>query len=103
VVGVLHELVTALNRVADLGKLDDPASVEKTARADFLDGAEVVKGIADVLGLTFAAEEKISAAATPRDRPHATAHRPANTLRATAKGIADKADPIKKSCSTRLT
>src|SRR5207248_583969 len=49
-VGVLFELVTALNRVADLGKLEDPAAAEPLSRNDFLDGAAVVKEIADVLG-----------------------------------------------------
>ena len=36
-VGVLFELVTALNRVADQGKLEDPAAAEPRIRTDFLD------------------------------------------------------------------
>jgi cysteinyl-tRNA synthetase len=96
-VGVLFELVTALNRVADLGKLEDPAEADPASRADFRDGAAVVKEIADVLGLTFAAEEK---ALGGSDMLVAGLMQLLidlrNNLRTTAKGIADKADPTKK-------
>jgi len=53
-VGVLFELVTALNKLADEGKLEDPAAANRTAKSDFADGAVLVKEFADVLGLTFA-------------------------------------------------
>jgi cysteinyl-tRNA synthetase len=96
-VGVLFELVTALNRVADLGKLEDPAKADPASRSDFRDGAAVVREIADVLGLTFAAEEKAlggSDALVAGLMQLLIDLR--NNLRATAKGIADKADPTKK-------
>ena len=96
-VGVLFELVTALNRVADLGKLEDPAEADPASRADFRDGAAVVKEIADVLGLTFTAEEKAlggSDALVAGLMQLLIDLR--NNLRTTAKGIADKADPTKK-------
>jgi cysteinyl-tRNA synthetase len=54
-VGVLYDLVRKLNRLADERKLEDPAVQEHEARAEFRDGAVLVKDIAQVLGLTLAA------------------------------------------------
>jgi cysteinyl-tRNA synthetase len=53
--GVLFELVTSLNRLADSEKLEDPATHNPAAKAEFTEGATLVKEIAGVLGLTFAA------------------------------------------------
>jgi len=53
-VGVLFELVTSLNRLADKEKLDDPAARPAGALADFREGALLVKEIAHVLGLSLA-------------------------------------------------
>jgi cysteinyl-tRNA synthetase len=58
VAGVLFELVRAVNRAADVAKLEDPATSNPAAKAEFLEGATLVKEIAQVLGLTFAAEAK---------------------------------------------
>jgi cysteinyl-tRNA synthetase len=96
-VGVLFELVTALNRVADLGKLEDPAAAASLTRTDFLDGAAVVKEIADVLGLTFATEQKaLGGSDTLVAGLMQLLIDLRNSIRTTAKGIADKADPTKK-------
>jgi cysteinyl-tRNA synthetase len=96
-VGVLFELVSALNRVADLGKLEDPAHADPAQRSDFRDGVLVVREIADVLGLSFVPEPK---ALGGNDTLVAGLMRLVldlrDNLRATAKGIADKADPTKK-------
>jgi cysteinyl-tRNA synthetase len=56
--GVLFELVTRLNKTADVAKLEDPATSNPAAKAEFLEGATLVKEIAQVLGLTFATEAK---------------------------------------------
>ena len=56
--GVLFELVTAANRHADQHKLEDPATKNDAARAAFVEGATLVKEIAQVLGLTFAVSEE---------------------------------------------
>ena len=53
VVGVIFELVTAVNRTADVARLEDPATSNPTAKAEFIEGATLVKEIAGVLGLTF--------------------------------------------------
>ncbi|AWM41332.1 Cysteine--tRNA ligase [Gemmata obscuriglobus] len=58
VTGVLFELVTSLNRLADTTKLEDPATSNPQAKAEFTEGASLVKEIAQVLGLTFTAETK---------------------------------------------
>jgi cysteinyl-tRNA synthetase len=58
VAGVLFDLVRAVNRAADTAKLEDPATNNPAAKAEFLQGAALVKEIAQVLGLTFAAEAK---------------------------------------------
>ena len=96
-VGVLFELVTQLNKVADANQLEDPAAAKPGAKTEFLEGAGLVKEIADVLGLTLAAPAKSLGG---DDRLVAGLMQllidlRAN-LRATAKGIADKADPTKK-------
>jgi len=54
-VGVLFELVTALNRLTDAGKLEDPAGRDATALASFIEGSGLLKELGQVLGLTFAA------------------------------------------------
>ncbi len=55
--GVLFELVTRLNRLTDTAKLEDPATADAGAKAEFVEGAVLVKEIAGVLGLTFAVPE----------------------------------------------
>ena len=56
-VGVLFELVTRLNKLVDTAKLENPATDHAAAKAEFLEGATLVKEIAGVLGLTFAVPE----------------------------------------------
>ncbi len=52
-VGVLFELVTALNKLADTAKLEDPMAADAKARNEFLEGAGLVKAMTDILGLDF--------------------------------------------------
>ncbi len=59
VTGVLFELVTSLNRNADTAKLEDPTTNNPAAEAEFIEGATLVKEIAQVLGLNFTAEAKV--------------------------------------------
>ncbi|HET6576318.1 MAG TPA: cysteine--tRNA ligase [Fimbriiglobus sp.] len=96
-VGVMFELVNRLNRLADDGKLEDPSAANPAARADFTEGALLVREFANILGLTFAPEP---AALGGGDQLVAGLVRllidVRNDLRALAKGIADKADPTKK-------
>ncbi|MFO0798102.1 MAG: cysteine--tRNA ligase [Gemmataceae bacterium] len=54
-VGVLYELVRRLNRLADEKKLDDPASAAAPAKAEFREGAVLVRDLAGILGLTLTA------------------------------------------------
>ncbi len=96
-VGVLFELVKSLNALADRGKLEDSAAADPPARADFAEGALLVKEFADILGLTFAPEP---AKLGGDDRLVAGLMQllidvRAN-LRALAKGIPGKDDPTKK-------
>lgn len=58
VTGVLFDLVTSLNRNADTARLEDPVTNNPTAKAEFIEGATLVKEIAQVLGLTFTVEAK---------------------------------------------
>jgi cysteinyl-tRNA synthetase len=57
VTGVLFELVTKLNKNADDAKLEDPSTNNPPAKAEFLEGATLVKEIAYILGLTFEVQE----------------------------------------------
>jgi cysteinyl-tRNA synthetase len=52
-VGVLATLVTTLNRIADTARLEDPATTNPAAHAEFRDGAALVRELAGLLGLTF--------------------------------------------------
>ncbi|HSQ55533.1 MAG TPA: cysteine--tRNA ligase, partial [Gemmata sp.] len=58
VAGVLFDLVRAVNRAADVAKLEDPATSNAAAKAEFLEGATLVREIAQILGLTFTVEAK---------------------------------------------
>lgn len=58
VAGVLFELVSTLHRTADTARLEDPATNNPTAKAEFIEGATLVKEVAQVLGLTFTTETK---------------------------------------------
>jgi cysteinyl-tRNA synthetase len=58
VTGVLFDLVNSLNAIADKAKLEDPATNNPAAKAEFVEGATLVKEIAQILGLTFTAEQK---------------------------------------------
>ena len=54
-VGILFDLVKELNKLADEAKLEDPAgSKGSPARAEFAEGAGVVKEMCGLLGLTLA-------------------------------------------------
>jgi cysteinyl-tRNA synthetase len=52
-VGVLFELVTAVNRVADAGKLEDPAARDAETLSAFQEGAVLLKELGGVLGLFY--------------------------------------------------
>jgi cysteinyl-tRNA synthetase len=52
-VGVLFEMVNALNRVADAAKLNDPAKADPDGRAAFEEGALLLKELGQILGLFF--------------------------------------------------
>ncbi|MBY0513591.1 MAG: cysteine--tRNA ligase [Gemmataceae bacterium] len=56
-VGVLFELVTELNKLADEHKLEDPAAANPGAKSAFRESALLVKEFARILGLTFAPPE----------------------------------------------
>ncbi|MFO0822197.1 MAG: DALR domain-containing protein [Gemmataceae bacterium] len=52
-VGVLNTLVTNVNREADKAKLEDPATNNPAAKAEFTEGATLIKELGSILGLTF--------------------------------------------------
>jgi cysteinyl-tRNA synthetase len=54
-VGVLFELVTALNRLADEARLEEPAARGGKCREEFLQGATLLKELGQVLGLFYEA------------------------------------------------
>ena len=58
VAGVLFELVRKVGNVAHEAKLDDPTTTNAPAKAEFIEGATLVKEIAQILGLNFTAEVK---------------------------------------------
>jgi cysteinyl-tRNA synthetase len=54
-VGVLFELATALNRIADAGKLETAGAAEAAAREQFEQGAMLLKELGQILGLFLTA------------------------------------------------
>jgi cysteinyl-tRNA synthetase len=94
-VGVLFELVTALNKLADRGKLEDPAAADAQVKAEFREGAVLAKEFADILGLTFtaaapaASDDKLASSLIQLIVDLRT------TLRSEAKKLAAKDDPTK--------
>jgi cysteinyl-tRNA synthetase len=52
-VAVLFDLVNRLNKLADEGKLEDPSAADPISQVDFAEGAQVVRDLAAILGLTF--------------------------------------------------
>jgi cysteinyl-tRNA synthetase len=97
-VGVLFETITELNRIADAGKLEDPAKADASSRAEFEEGALLLKELAQVLGLFY--ERPGAAALGGDDKLVAGLMRLVielrNNLRAEAKKITGKDDPTKK-------
>ena len=94
-VGVLFELATTLNRIADQAKLDDPAAPATGVKAEFLEGVRLLKELAGILGLSFAVP-KADLGGELVGGLMGLLIELRNNLRATAKTIADKADPTKK-------
>ncbi|HXD87984.1 MAG TPA: cysteine--tRNA ligase [Urbifossiella sp.] len=95
-VGILFELVTVLNKLADRGKLEDPAAADAGIRAEFREGAVLVKEFADILGLTFAVPPPVAAGGSElTGRLIQMIVDLRTTLRAEAKKIAAKDDPVK--------
>lgn len=96
-VGVLFELVSALNKLADWGKLEDPVKAVASAKIEFQEGATVAKEMAGILGLTFSVPET---ALGGDDNLTAGLMQLLidlrNSLRSIAKGIPEKTDPTKK-------
>jgi cysteinyl-tRNA synthetase len=96
-VGVLFELVTSLNRLADTAKLEDPAKADPDGRAAFEEGAVLAKEFGQILGLFFEAPKS---AVGGDDKVVAGLMQLVidlrNNLRAEAKKIMAKDDPAKK-------
>ncbi|MBO0700322.1 MAG: cysteine--tRNA ligase [Zavarzinella sp.] len=97
-VGVLFEMVTALNRIADAGKLEDPAKADAASKADFEEGALLLKELSLILGLFY--EQPGAAALGGDDKLVAGLMQLVielrNNLRAEAKKITGKDDLTKK-------
>jgi cysteinyl-tRNA synthetase len=97
-VGVLFDLVTALNRLADLHKLETPDPKADRAMREFSEGALLLRELGQLLGLFFQEPEKAKLGGDDSlvEGLMQLLIDLRNNLRATAKGIADKADPTKK-------
>jgi cysteinyl-tRNA synthetase len=97
-VGILFELITSLNRLADTTKLEDPGTKDETARLAFEEGSRLLKELGQLLGLFF---EEPKAKSLGGDDALVSGMMSLlidlrNTLRNTAKGISDKNDPTRK-------
>lgn len=52
-VAVLFELATSINRLADSTRLEDPQTRDDAAKAEFIEGATLLRTLGQVLGLFF--------------------------------------------------
>lgn len=95
---VLFELATFLNRTADSGKLEDTRKLDDETGQLFLRGAALLKELGQILGLFWSAPSSTHLGADD----HIVSGLMQllidlrNNLRAEAKKIADKDDPLKK-------
>jgi cysteinyl-tRNA synthetase len=97
-VGVLFELARTLNAIADVGKLEDPAKADANARADFEEGALLLKELGLILGLFYEKPQAASLGGDDKLVPGLMrlVIELRNNLRAEAKKISGKDDPTKK-------
>jgi cysteinyl-tRNA synthetase len=97
-VGILFDLVTALNRLADAARLEDPSGGDRAGREAFVEGATLLKELGQILGLFYEAPAQRKLGGD--DRVVAGLMQLLielrNNLRAEAKKIADKGDPVRK-------
>lgn len=95
-VGILFEFAGLLNRIADSGKLDDPAKVDAQAKAEFLEGMSLFKELGQILGLFYEAPKPLGSDDKLLSGVMQLVIELRNNLRAQAKLITDKTDPTKK-------
>lgn len=103
-VGVLFEIVGNLNKLADRAKLEDPANAELGQLAMFRESCLYLRELAGILGLTF--DPPAAPALGGNDRTAALIQLIVDvrsTLRAEAKKIATKDDPVKKALFDQAT
>ena len=94
-VGVMFEAVTSLNKLADRGKLEDPAAADPMVKGEFIEGALIVKEFAQILGLTFAPQTGVGGDDRLTTGLIQLVVDVRTTLRAEAKKITAKDDPVK--------
>jgi cysteinyl-tRNA synthetase len=96
--GVLFELVSALNKLADGSKLEDPKLVQLDAVPRFGEGALLLKELGQILGLFYEEPKAQTLGGGDQlvDGLMKLLIELRNNLRAEAKKITDKADPAKK-------
>ena len=97
-VGVLFELVTALNRLADSTKLEDPNTSDAAARQAFSEGASLLRELGEILGLFYEAPKAASLGGDDKLVAGfmALLIDLRNNLRNAAKAITEKSDPTRK-------
>jgi len=97
-VGVLFELITSLNRLADAAKLEDPVKADAAGMASFEEGAVLAKELGQILGLFFELPKADSLGGDDKivGGLMQLVIELRNNLRAEAKKITIKDDPTKK-------
>ncbi len=98
-VGLLFEMVTTLNRKADLQRLENPDPAQSARALDeFIDGSTLLREMGQILGLFEQPPEqaKIGGGDELVSGLMKLLIELRNNLRSTAKGITDKSDPTKK-------
>jgi len=103
-VGVLFELLNALNQLAHSSKLEDPSVGEDGARKEFECGAALLKHLGGILGLTFTAPSKsVGGDNELTSKLIQLVIDVRGNLRAEAKKIASKEDPVKAALFAQAT
>lgn len=97
-VGVMFELNSVLNKIADAGKLEDPTKADAATKAKFVEGVTLFKELGQILGLFYETSkaDQLSGDDNIVNGVMQLVIELRNNLRAEAKKITEKTDPTKK-------
>ena len=97
-VGVLFEMISSLNKLGDAGKLEDPSRADTGMKVNFIEGVALFKELGQILGLFYETPKADQLGGDDKivNGVMQLVIELRNNLRAEAKKITEKTDPMKK-------